>query len=53
MTYKDGEVIGIDTDGCLVLWNADDEELYNCGETLEEFGELTAIELARIKAVTA
>jgi len=36
--YDDGEVIGIDADGCLIQWNADDGCAYNCGETLDEFG---------------
>lgn len=37
--YEDGEVIGTDHDGCIICWNAKTEEHYNCGETLEEFGE--------------
>ena len=36
--YLEGEVLGIDTDGCLICWNARDKERYNCGQTLEEFG---------------
>lgn len=36
--YEDGEVIRVDTDGCLVLYNAASDREYNCGQTLEEFG---------------
>jgi len=46
----DGEVLGLDADGCLILWNGSDGTPYNCGETLDEFGveNLTAEELARV-----
>lgn len=46
----DGEVIGLDTDGCILQWNADDGSVYNCGETLAEFGadNLTESERARL-----
>ncbi len=46
--YTDGEVITVDGDGCLVLWDADRHEPYNCGETLEEFGYLTDTERERL-----
>ncbi len=46
---EDGEVVGIDTDGCVVQWGSDCG-LYNSGETLAEFGEsnLRPHEAARI-----
>lgn len=34
-TYRDGEVIGKDNDGCLILWNSKNNTGENCGETLE------------------
>lgn len=37
-TYRDGEVIGKDNDGCLILWNSKKNAGENCGETLEQFG---------------
>ena len=36
---EDGEILGIDRDGFLLQWNADDLEIYNSAETVEEFGE--------------
>ena len=36
--YRDGEVIGTDNDGCLILWNSTTQQGENCGETLEQFG---------------
>lgn len=39
-TYKDCEVVGIDTDGCLLCWDARRHRKYNCGTKLEAF-ELT------------
>jgi len=38
MSYKDGEVINLDKDDCVVLWDADKQQPYNCGETLEQYG---------------
>lgn len=35
---NDFEVIGVDTDGGLICKDVQTGELYNCGETLEEFG---------------
>jgi hypothetical protein len=35
--YQDGEILGIDTDGTLILWDAERNQPYNCGETLAEF----------------
>jgi hypothetical protein len=37
-SYRDGDVIGIDTDKCLILWNGSKKQGENCGETLEQFG---------------
>lgn len=38
MEYRDGEVIGLDNDGSLILFNGDNGQPYNCGEPPEEFG---------------
>jgi hypothetical protein len=48
---SDGEVLGIDEDGCLVQYDADNGTAYNCGETLDEFGidNLTQSERDRIR----
>lgn len=35
---QDGEILGLDRDGSIIQWNADDLETYNCGDTPEEFG---------------
>jgi hypothetical protein len=35
---EDGEVLALDTDGCVIQWNGDDKETYNCGENLAEWG---------------
>lgn len=35
--YKDDEIIGMDTDGCLILWDNENQQPYNCGETVEDF----------------
>jgi len=37
--YVDGQILGVDTDGCLICWDADNGISYNCGETLKEYGE--------------
>lgn len=50
--YRDGEVIGTDNDGCLILWNSQTNKKENCGETLEQFGGKEALfpkELKRIE----
>lgn len=48
--FNDGEVVGLDRDGCLVLWNADSKRAENCGETVLEFGldNLTNEEKSRL-----
>ena len=48
--YADFEVVGKDNDGSLVCWDAVSKQPYNCGETLDEFGEhnLTPTELKRV-----
>jgi len=48
--WLDGEVLGIDKDNCLICWNAQTKERYNCGETLEVYGKenLTEAELKRL-----
>jgi hypothetical protein len=50
--YADGEVLGVDVDGGLICWNAETQTKYNCGETLEQYGEhnLSEDELIRIGA---
>lgn len=50
MKHQDGEVLGVDNDGSLILFNGDNGEPYNCGETPEEFGlsNMTEIERKRI-----
>jgi hypothetical protein len=46
----DGEVMGIDTDGCLICWDALKKFRYNSGETIQEYGaqNLTEIERNRL-----
>lgn len=34
----DGEILALDKDGCIIQWNADEGQIYNCGETIEQFG---------------
>jgi hypothetical protein len=36
--YLDGEVLGIDNDSNVILWDADKEKRYNCGETINQYG---------------
>lgn len=50
--YSDGEIVGVDTDGCLILWDDAKSEKYNSGHTLKQFGgmkNLTNREKARVK----
>jgi hypothetical protein len=46
MDYRDGEIIGLNPDGTIIQWNADDQQPYSPGETPEQFGlnNLTAKE---------
>ena len=37
-TYYDGQILGLDTDGTLIQWNADTGTTYSCSETPAEFG---------------
>lgn len=48
--YSDGEVLGIDEDGKLILWDGTEGIRYNCGETLEGYGadNLTEVERGRL-----
>ncbi len=48
----DGQILGIDSDGCLIQWDADAKESYNCGETPEEFGldNITDDEMSIVQA---
>jgi hypothetical protein len=50
LKIKDGEIVGLDADGCIVQWNGEDQVLYNCGETPKQFDSrnMTAKELRRI-----
>jgi hypothetical protein len=49
--YKDGEIVSVDNDGCLILWDGERQEEYNCGEYLEVFNRknLTDKEKQRIE----
>lgn len=49
--YVDGTILGLDNDGCILQWNDEDLEIYNCGETPDEFGEdsITPEEAKRIQ----
>lgn len=49
----DGAVLGLDIDGCILQWKDEDLEVYNSGETPEEFGEdsITPEEAGRIGKV--
>lgn len=38
MKYKDGEVLGTETTGAVIQWDADTRHRYTSGETLKEFG---------------
>lgn len=46
---EDGEVIGLDGDGCVICWDAENGMPYNCGDTPEEFGEMTEVERRRLE----
>ena len=47
--YQDGEIAGLDNDGCVIQWDGYKGELYNCGETPDQFGVslMSAVERAR------
>lgn len=54
ITYEDGEIIGLDTDGCVLQWDVDTASAYNSGETPEQYGlhnirphEMERINIAR------
>lgn len=51
--HTDGTILGLDIDGCILQWNDEDLEVYNSGETPEEFGEdsITPEEAGRIGKV--
>lgn len=58
-TYEDGEVVGVDTDGCVMQWDARGDTtgkpgIYNCGIKAEDFEAqcwaLSPKEQARIDA---
>lgn len=48
----DGEVLGLDTDGCVIQWDKALAAPYNSGETLSEFGlkNMTQAEAERVVA---
>ena len=48
--FQDGEILGLDNDGCLLQWDGEHGCVYNCGETPVEFGldNIFPHELARI-----
>jgi hypothetical protein len=47
---RDGEVLDVDTDGCLICWNATTKQSYNCGQTVHDYGvhNLTMRECQRL-----
>jgi len=49
-SLEDGEVLGQDNDGALILWDASNGTPYNCGETPKEYGieNLTKTEILRL-----
>lgn len=48
--FSDGEIMGIDGDGRLRQWDDAMKQVYNCGETIEEFGaaNISVVEWARL-----
>jgi hypothetical protein len=42
MSNVDGDIVGLDSDGCLMIWfegeEGEEDFVGNCGETPEEFG---------------
>lgn len=38
MNYDDFEVVGLDTDCCVIQWDAASGTAYNSGQTVAEFG---------------
>lgn len=34
----DSEILALDSDGCIIQWDAEKGQIYNCGETVEAFG---------------
>lgn len=53
--HSDGDVLGLDTDGCIVQWDGDAGRRYNCGETPSQFGlaNLDESEIARVGVTKA
>lgn len=51
--FNDGEVIGIDNDERLIMWDRQGGVAYNCGETLDDYGDenLTEVECKRLGIV--
>jgi hypothetical protein len=49
LSFDDGEVVGIDHDGNVIMWNGGTKQLYNCGQTPEQIGtdNLGVIEMFR------
>lgn len=50
----DGEILGLDTNGCLLHWDSEKLSIYNSGETPEEFGldNIRPEEMKRIRPAT-
>ncbi len=46
---QDGEVLGLEDDGSVIQWDADESVAYNSGESLEEFGIANLAENERIR----
>ena len=55
VTYEDGEIIGLDTDGCVLQWDVDTGTAYNSDETPEVYGlhNIRSHEMERIKEARA
>lgn len=51
--FKDFEVIGVESDGKLIQWDAGTKTPYVSGDTLEEFGvhNLTEQEIDRLRSM--
>jgi hypothetical protein len=49
ITYDDGEVVGVDTDGTILCWDAKQEKPYNTGETLAQYGTVDLTDREKFK----
>ena len=51
--YKDGEILGLHADGCVIQRNRDDQCPYNSGETLGGFGARSLSEAEKERVALA